>query len=335
MSTAPYPTIRAKIICDSIGRCDTFFNGEGEDAEPELVAPRLTTFEVTYNRYIHAELMTNRMFSRNAQSSRAIPVQRRLKRVRENPVMPIRWGANQRGMQAQEVEVDDLEACKAAWLAAATSAADAAERLMDLGLHKQWANRVLEPFDTITTIVTATNYENSFALRCDPDAQPEYHNLAWKMADLYYNSEPTVLRPGEWHLPYVNVDEEMERWSAEGVPYDEIVKVLVKASVARCARVSYLNHDGSSPDLTKDIALHERLLADGHMSPFEHQAEVAGTRSRTDFASKPPPWHGNLAYGWIQYRKLLPREVRTFNYDAAVDAGERPWTEPYTGPEEV
>lgn len=326
MSTAPYPIITAKIIADSIGIL-SHYTTVGEDVvdaavDQSIIAPRLTTFEVTYPRYIHAEIMTHRQLSRNAQSSRAIPVKRRLERVRSNPVMPIRWEKNQSGMQSKSEEVDDPQGCSDSWLSAAETAAHFAEELANAGLHKQWANRGTEPYDTITVILTGTHWENFFGLRCHPAAQPEFQNLAWKMADLYYNERPRSLKPGEWHLPYIREED-------FGNPICDL-EAAVKVSTARCARVSYLNHDGTNTTIEKDIELHDRLLSDGHMSPFEHAAEVAGTRSNMN----PNPdvkWWGNFSPGWIQYRKLLPREVKTFDYDAA--CADRPWTEPYTGPE--
>lgn len=285
-----YPHIQVKVICDSAAHCPC---QSLTDRTPPI---RLITFELTYPRYIHAELMTHRVFSRNAQSSRAIPVEKRLQRVRENPVMPIRWGANQKGMQASMDDVEDPIWCESIWESAAAEAERHADRLLGQNLHKQWVNRLLEPFDTITTIVTGTEWENFFALRCHKDAQPEFQWLAWKMADAYYTeSSPKLLDVGQWHPPYVGQDE----------PADFS---RVKASVARCARVSYLNHDQTKPDLAKDEQLHDRLLADGHMSPFEHQAHV-GDGGRGNF--RPP---------WVQYRKILPpgKELRTFDYAQAL-----------------
>ena len=300
--TTPYPVITAKIICDSIAS----------------LSPRLTTFELTYPRYIHAEVMTHRVFSRNAQSSRAIPVKRRLERVRNNPVKPIYWGANQGGMQAKREEVDNVSFCAMTWEKAAESAAMRAEQLMDMGLHKQWANRLLEPFDTITTIVTGTKWENFFGLRCHPDAQPEFQNLAWKMADLYYNFGPKHLEPYEWHLPYIGEDDFKTPDGKIIPPLEQELAHLAKYSVARCARVSYLNHDQSKPDPAKDIALHDRLLDDGHMSPFEHQARAIRSADNTS----------NFGWGWSQYRKRLDKpEVRSFDYAEACQ--HRPWSEPY------
>src|ERR1700742_2095163 len=123
--------ITAKIICDSVSEAGV----------------RLTTFELMYPRFIHAELMTHRAFSRNAASSRAIPIETMLRRIEENPAMPVFWAANQKGMQAvAEVPDDDWnretgeastrEYVKAYWLEACEDAIYHSRRLAKLGLHK-------------------------------------------------------------------------------------------------------------------------------------------------------------------------------------------------------
>lgn len=267
------PEIDAKIIADHV-------NSVGE---------RITTFQLRYPRIIHAEFMTHRQFSRNASSNRAIPTRKILKEVYEDPFVPREWGRNQPGMQAGEpVGKAHAAAASSEWYSAAVQAVKMSERLHKLGVHKQLANRLLEPFQMISVIVTATEYANFFALRCHRDAQPEIQELAWTMAHLYYSQDPVPLPDGGWHLPY-----------ALG---ETVTEAQVKASVARCARVSYNNHDGSAPNLVRDADLHDRLLGAGHMSPFEHQA----------FAS-PGERSGNL-FGWVQYRKTLAADVRTFQY---------------------
>ena len=118
---------------------------------------RITSVKLCYPRFIHAELMTHRVFSRNASSSRAIPVKRMIAYLRSTPAMPVFWGSNQAGMQAgEELAPGDIEACRMVWLAGMQSAIATAQRLMDLGLHKQIANRVLEPWAHINVLVTAT-----------------------------------------------------------------------------------------------------------------------------------------------------------------------------------
>ncbi len=280
--------ISAKIIVDSIGN-DT----------------RLITYELTYPRFIHSELMTHRMFSRNASSSRAIPIEKFLKQIDENPASPVYWGRNQPGMQASE-ELDDESKSLAldVWITASQDAMKWASKLEDLGLHKQISNRLLEPWQFMKTIVTATEWENFFDLRSHPAAQPEIHELAECMKTAYNVSRPTHLSYTGWHLPYIR-DSEMH------FPENE----LIKFSVARCARVSYKNHDKSNPNKEKDLALHDILLQAGHMSPFEHIAkpicfvEVAkyGWTAHSGITHKHRNgslWSGNFK-NWFQYRQLL------------------------------
>ena len=245
---------------------------------------RLTTFQLKYPRFIHSELMTHRVFSRNAASSRAIPVAKMIEQVRNDPALPVFWGKNQAGMQSREpLTGEELDKVKKWWYTASESAADTAEQLTKLGLHKQVANRILEPWQWMQTIVTATEYKNFFELRVHPDAQPEFQYLASMMKDAYEEATPKPLKFGEWHLPYIQ-DEERNFWRLED---------LLKFSTARCARVSYLTHDKENPDPQKDQELHDKLVVSKpeHASPTEHQAT---------------PMRDNGYYknfrGWYQYR---------------------------------
>jgi thymidylate synthase ThyX len=81
--------ISAKIIADSISESE--------------YGDRITTFELEYPRFIHGELMTHRLFSRNAASSRAIPINKMMDQVLTAPAMPVEWGLNKSGMQAEEM----------------------------------------------------------------------------------------------------------------------------------------------------------------------------------------------------------------------------------------
>lgn len=226
------------------------------------IGTELLTFELQYPRYIHAEVMTHRVFSRNAQSSRAIPVERAIQLVLEEPVEPI-FMKNQRGMQADNrlsgVELDDA---RRTWALARAAAVSAAERMLDIDVHKQVANRLLEPFSHIKVILSGTEFENFYKLRIAPDAQQEICELAIAMKSAAERSNPVKRSEGSWHLPYISEDE------IANVP----LKYLKQASVARCARVSYLNHDRSSPRIDKDMELYSFLKESMHLSPFEHVA---------------------------------------------------------------
>lgn len=250
---------------------------------------RLTTLEVTFPRFILPEFNTHRVFSRNSSSSRAVPVKKQLERIKNDPFIPEYWGKNQPGMEAESVLSDtEAEQAKTVWLGTRDNMLESARILQDLGVHKEVINRLLEPFAWHTAIVTATEWSNFFALRINKSAQPEMQKTASDMAKALDDSRPQLLKFGQWHLPLIQPDE--LEWAGEN-PDDAI-----KVSVGRCARVSYLTHDGKRDPAT-DIALHDRLLANGHMSPFEHVATPDPTGA----------WHGNFR-GWIQYRKTIKHE---------------------------
>lgn len=272
--------IDVKIIADSINTANGY---------------RITTALWTYPRFIHSEVMTHRVFSRNAASSRAIPVERMIRAVEENPAMPLVWTTAQKGMQGgPPLEGDDAAYAEATWRAAMCEAVARARDLLSRGVHKQVANRLLEPFAHITTLVTATEWGNFFALRAHPAAEPTFESLARMMLDAYRSSEPTPLEPGAWHLPF---GEKMR----PDVPIEERLKVCT----ARCARTSYVSFDGDfTPE--QDMDLHDRLAASGHWSPFEHAAQAMGAVTVGGVSDQ----SGNFR-GWKQYRKSFPNENQT------------------------
>jgi thymidylate synthase ThyX len=249
----------AKIIADSVNPC----------------GDRLTTFVLTYHRMIHSEFMTHRMLSKNSSSSRAIPVERMIALVESQEVYPLHWGCNCRGMSAkEELEGGALLAAKHWWKTAREDAIAKAKVGVEIGLHKQVINRILEPYSTITVICSGTEYQNFFNQRCHPDAQPEIQALANKMKTAYDASEPQKLIEGEWHIPFLYLPDYTD-YTEGSLDYPMIE--LIKIAVGRCARVSYLNHDGVR-SLNDDIKLHDRLLAanPAHLSPFEHVAMALG-----------------------------------------------------------
>lgn len=273
---------RAKILLDSIGPS----------------GKRITTWELRFPRFVHAELMTHRLFSRNSASSRAIPNEKLISQVVEDPAMPVFWGRNQSGMQAREELVgDELKLAIDTWLQGRDEAVGLSRKLAVSGLHKQIANRVIEPWMFITVIVTATEFDNWFAQRDHPDAQPEIAWIAKDMHALYVKSGPQILDVGEWHLPL------LAKQYDRGEAFDLEVKGhsiedLKMIAVGRCARVSYLTHDGRR-DIQADIDLAKKLRSQnpGHWSPFEH---VAQAMERAEPS-------GNFI-GWKQFRKEFANE---------------------------
>lgn len=248
---------------------------------------RLTTYVLIYPRFIHSEVLTHRMLSRNAASSRAIPIEKMIARIRAEPAMPYEWGKNQKGMQATELLTIDIEErAKKEWLTALKYAIRSVKKLLKLGVHKQIVNRLLEPFAHMTTLITATDFGNFFNLRAHPDAQPEFQELAYQMLELYHTSKPQVKKTGEWHLPFA------DKYIIENLTIEQLFKI----TTARAARVSYINFEGDI-DHHKDYALHDNLRQSGHYSPFEHAAR----------AMRGNKYYGNFR-GWKQYRKFLVNE---------------------------
>lgn len=270
---------------------------------------RLTTMEVTLPRIILAEFNTHRVFSRNSASSRAIPVEKMLRSISENPYIPSHWGKNQKGMVADvEIAVNEQDIARQVWLDALSSAMTAAQKLVDLGVHKQVTNRLLEPFMWQTIIVSATEWDNYFNLRCHPDAHPEIKRAAELMRQALDASEPKCVTLGNWHLPLVF--EEDYELVGQFLPVDcrksdeEVIEVLKKVSAGRCARVSYLTHDGKR-DLAADVKLADRLISSGHMSPIEHVATPMSKQELREVYLN--EFAGNFR-GWVQMRKQIPYE---------------------------
>lgn len=280
-------TITAQVIKDSIAN-----------------SIRLVTVHLHYPLVIHAELMTHRVFSRNARSSRAVPTKRMIQDVIDDPFVPLVWGSNQTGMQAG-AEIDNRVFLggyegilfdrvpityqpEQAWLWARDQAVIAATGFMEAEYHKQISNRLLAPFLHIDTLVTSTEWDNWFELRDHPMAEPHIEILAKEMRKAFNGSTPIELKFGQWHLPYADVN---------GDPDIEI-----KLSVARSARISYAPFDGSA-SIDAELDRYKRLVGSRpiHASPAEHQATpdrmIKGQWSN-------PQLHGNFK-GWKQWRKTL------------------------------
>lgn len=250
-------------------------------SENAVTRKRLATFKIEIWKPILGELARHRVFSLSAASSRAIPVHKIIQQVKENPFIPD-WTINQKGMTGLPVinEYTILQATNY-WLMARSQCISISQWLADIGIHKQQVNRLLEPFMVIPVLVSGTEWENFFALRCSDDAQPELRKIAQQMRDLYYNVQPDVVPAKGWHLPMQLND----------VPD---LKTQLQICVARAARVSYQNFEGNF-SIEKDKALAERLWQDKHLSPFEHCA----------IALDRPEASGNFRGGWIQLRELM------------------------------
>jgi len=292
----------------------------GPDQKP------IYTIRMRYPRPIHGEILTHRVFGRNARSSRAVPVKTMLNEVRTIPYVPWHWGANQKGMQASTEcnelidipyrRVDDTVSHhitylrEEAWLQAATLACDAAEAFMNAGYHKQNPNRLLEPFSWIDTLVTSTEWDNFFWLRDHKDAEPHLQDLSRLVKQAIDAAEIQELKPGEWHQPYITENDRDSVCFDQGFnsyPSEESNAWLNKISAARCARISYKPFNGDA-SYEKELGRYEMLVSSDrvHASPLEHQAtpdtysEEYGSWDNSDL-------HGNLT-GYVQFRKTVPNE---------------------------
>lgn len=266
---------------------------------------RIVTFILEYQRYIHSELMTHRMLSRNTASSRAIPASKVRDLVLTNPAVPSYWGKNKSGMKASE-EISDIDSAIAWWTESLQSQVKFHEQGEQLQIHKQVLNRILEPYFNITCIVTVTanSLPNLFYLRDDVDAQPEIRNLVHEMKEQYLTHVPNKIGFFDWHLPLITEDDIIEVQKK----CKDIKLALPKISAARCARVSYLTHEGKR-DINKDFELFDKLVGGvssgrpGHWSPLEHPATPHIF-----------PRHQGNFYGWKQLRKAFKNENYTGSF---------------------
>ena len=299
-------TIQATVIKDSIN--------------PKGI--RIRTVEVEYPRMVHSELMTHRVFSRNAASSRAIPVSKMIELVESNPAMPSHWGKNQPGMQA-DYELDELgkAQAKSLWLEASRQAVSIAKVMNDSGLHKQVINRILEPYQHIKVVITSTEWENFFWLRKHKDADPTIKELAEKVYKAFEESNPVELQYGEWHLPYVNDIHSMTgQYFCDQNGTEINLETAKMLSASLCAQVSY-RLSNTSTDKAKDI--YAKLIESEpcHSSPVEHSAMCMDDTGALDsFLSdtsvgvthidrKDQWWSGNFR-GWVQNRQTIPNNAK-------------------------
>lgn len=283
---------------------------------------RLRTFELEYQRMFHSETMTHRMLSKNSSSTRAIPVARAIQIVEEKTAKPIHWGSNNPGMQSNtELTGAQKEAAEATWTAMRDSVISFVKILSDkdgINGHKQWAGRALETFSFIKVVLTGTELVNLWHLRDHKDAQPEFHELAKLMQQVSNMSTPTLLHPGEWHLPYVDLIDGKYFVGSEQVS----LEVARKVSASCAAQCSYRKLDDSIEKAEKVFdMLHvgDDSGQPAHASPLEHQATPMDDYSKsfnpdtwqrgiTHVRRDGSLWSGNLR-GWVQFRQLIPNEA--------------------------
>ena len=325
--------ISAKVVCDSI-------SGQGV---------RLTTFEIEYPRIVMSEFNTHRSVSKNSSSSRAIPVSKMLEHTQTVNLKPVYFGSKKAGMQAgDELVGEDLQYAKSTWESALHSMVHSAKILDECGVAKEVCNRLVEPFQLVKVVCTATDWENFFNLRLHPDADPNICMLAYKMYQAMQESEPVELKAGEWHLPFVDklLDENLNLISY-GVSHEDVtygtmhkpvtLEQAIKLSAASCASVSYRTEGMTLEKADKifDMLIKAEVV---HSSPLEHCAtpvkpkynELGCVRVN---CSEPQSWEDGITHmnkqgqlcsgnlrGFIQYRHLLPNNTNyTFDFNERME----------------
>jgi hypothetical protein len=292
---------------------------------------RLTTFWVTFPRFILAEVNTHRMFSRNSNSSRAIPPERQIEKVRTNPFIPETFNSRVKGMGVGDaLDEEKTKDARSAWVAAATAATITAQRLIDIGIDKSRINRLLEPFLWHSAIITSTEWSNYNALRNHPDAQPEFQILARMMCDALANNTPVNLDYGMWHLPGLTDGELKTLCAARNGSADEAMAAIEFWKMVSAGRLAkWTSYDKMDEQDLPDVAYARavKLICSFHLSPTEHQARPFSVAERESVDTlknmmrmwqqhdvSVPEWMikqvdfcGNFE-GWVQFRKEIPFE---------------------------
>jgi thymidylate synthase ThyX len=278
---------------------------------------RLTTLEITFPRFILAEMNTHRMLSRNSASSRAIPTEKLIERVRNDPFVPETFNKRVKGMGVGDpLDRANMKLSRKHWVDASQEACRHAQALVQFGVDKSRANRLLEPFMWHTAIISATEWENFFALRDHPAAQPEMQIIANLMREAMELSDPQQLEYGWWHLPLLTDEElkavcSMREAGSSGPLFDRGIEMWKMVSASRCARVSFDKHTDTEP-IENTIARAEKLMnsVPAHLSPFEHVATPltpelwAVEGGSNEFFNA---FVGNFR-GWLQMRKEIAHE---------------------------
>jgi hypothetical protein len=318
-----------------------------------LNGARMMTLRCHYPRIIHAEVKTHSALKTNSASSRAVPVKAMNESILNDVAMPVRFGANQAGMQDRGSEhngrVYHPEHMinfngRDAWQAAAADAVLWADVLSEAGYHKQICNRVTEPYQWMDVIMSGSEWANLFWLRCDEDADPTFQLLADLCLQAYLHDSWDELGEGDYHLPFVHYQRDecgkQQFYTCEidcsdsytnGFQYEKPLTLeeaqLVSMSVS--AQASFRKADAT---LEKALVIEQKLFSGKkvHASPSEHQAKVVGIPDAirpfhhvpegvTHITVEGQYGSGNLI-GWVQLRQLIPNNHQS-NMEAVLNNG--------------
>ena len=163
---------------------------------------RITTFLIKIPKCLQAELNTHReMGAKSSVSSRAVPIEAMIERVLNDTYYPV-WTGKQAGMAGATLTQEQIDLEHKAWAQELEYIVSRVKERCDRGIHKQDANRLLEPFMYVEVLVTATEYDNFFLLRDHEAAHPGLRVVAHSMKFQYEQSIPQKLNygTGTYHL---------------------------------------------------------------------------------------------------------------------------------------
>lgn len=297
---------------------------------------RLISVAAEYPREVLAEFNTHTIMSKSTSSSRATPMEQMLKKIESDGHTP-EFGGNTRGMQAKDTwEGSQAEQARRIWEDAKADAVRHARRFMELGVHKQVGNRVVENYGWTRQVITSTQWANFFTLRTHDDAHPAFRRIARMMYVAISRSTPKKLGYGDWHLPFVNDADrgQIAEICGDGDWFPEKAEPIRKMflehggrttadlfacilSAVRCARTSYNRFDGTGHGFTHGdwktfgtLALRDDSGTNPvHASPTGHQGTPLHPAQQSAY-----PWKVSNLAGWLQFRRLIPKEcVHEFN----------------------
>ena len=212
--------INAEIIADSV---DTIGN-------------RITSFIVDVPQIIVKELLRHRMFSFSSSSMRAVPFNNVIKDIKENMFIPLAFQAHHSGMQGNVyLEGNIAEDARKMWIETGLTACKQAEELYHLGgVTKQLCSRIIEPFGYAKILVTATEFDGFFELRC-----PKFINEHESGEDISFSRKDFINKlkqryPTNWEIELKDFfgieDNTEEEWLALSESQAEIhIQALAEA----------------------------------------------------------------------------------------------------------
>lgn len=269
---------------------------------------RLDSIYAIFPKMVMVERNRHRCFSLSDRSSRAVPPEKLIQEIRSGVglAMPAKFKARAKGMSGgEEFTGSQLILCQMGWIIDALHACDAAEQAMFRDEAKETVNRRLDPYIYAHTLQTGTfeGWLNFFGLRLHSGADPTIQLLAQKTFHVFKGTTPQFLKPGEWHLPFINNEDWENCPDNFGSSVKEVEEVMKMLSASRCAHLSYNDLEtGAKMTTEKGLSIYKRLIESSpiHASPAEHQAMSA----HSDYFNN----GGNLGRYWTQARKHLPSE---------------------------